>query len=297
MATLFAWATPLQGIESPVDHTWVTDYDNRAPGAPTDIAAVVKAAGNYWYCWGEFHAHSDSTEFHGYLGSEPASAAVTRCICTSNAQTAPDQPTSGTVRAYGIDGVCHQLANQLLWATGSHSQPPLTVASARGYGASIFFYGTYGLQHDAWAARHAACSKMPPQRMHDDGVVRSGSPSGTDDAFAEKATAVLSRRVADNKLPALLVLRRQAQEKLLAAAAQKRVTARALNEIHRFFLGRATTLLDEATFAEIFDLRVADIARLDLVDPHVFAEAQSRRDGDPRPTQPEDPATRSPPRS
>jgi hypothetical protein len=29
MTTLYAWATPAFYSEAPVDHTWVTDYDNQ----------------------------------------------------------------------------------------------------------------------------------------------------------------------------------------------------------------------------------------------------------------------------
>src|SRR5208337_1345282 len=51
--TLYAWAVPAFIDESPVDHTWVTSYDNRKQGYP-DIAAVIAAKQDYWYCWGDF---------------------------------------------------------------------------------------------------------------------------------------------------------------------------------------------------------------------------------------------------
>ena len=66
--------------------------------------------------------------------------------------------TRGTVFSYGVDGVCHQLANQVLYATGSGGAP-LTMARARGYMASTFIYGTYGLQHAAWANKLASCGR------------------------------------------------------------------------------------------------------------------------------------------
>lgn len=275
MATLWAWATPASDRDSPVDHTWVTDYDNRGDAPPRDIAAVIRASGNYWYCWGAFHAQSDSALAQGLLGSETASAPVARCLCASNAPSAPDQGTSGTIRFYGIDGVCHQLANQLLWATASHAQPGLTVASARGYGVSAFFYGTYGLRYQAWADVRHACSRQTPASSN--GVSKAASPSPSDDEFAEKAAAILSGRAADNKLPALLALRRQAQEKLLSAADQPNPTAGALNEMHRFFLGRAATLLDAAEFIDIFGIRTSDIANVALVDSEMFERVRSAK--------------------
>jgi hypothetical protein len=43
-----------------------------------------------------------------------------------------------------MDGVCHQLSNQILFATKTDSKAPLTVKDARGYWYSNFRYGTYG---------------------------------------------------------------------------------------------------------------------------------------------------------
>jgi hypothetical protein len=48
-ATLYAWATPAFSSGSPVDHTWVTTYDNRVNAYPA-IADVIAANQLYWYC-------------------------------------------------------------------------------------------------------------------------------------------------------------------------------------------------------------------------------------------------------
>lgn len=278
MATLWAWATPAPYEDSPVDHTWVTDYDNRVDHPPPNIAAVINASANYWFCWGSFYPQGNSPQVsRGYLGSQSGSIARAGCVCPSNAPSAPDQPTRGTIYVYGIDGVCHQLANQVLWASESPSNAPLTVALARGYGASTFFYGTYGLQHRAWAARRASCSKARPAPPNGDAsTTMSGSASANDDEFAEKAATILSKRAAENKLPALLALRRQAQEKLLSAPKESRVSANALNEMHRFFLGRAATLLDDVEFVDIFGIAKSDIPHVELVDPRNFDGNRTR---------------------
>lgn len=279
MATLWAWATPTPFADSPVDHTWVTDYDNRIDEPPENIAEVIAASANYWFCWGAFHERGDSPQVpQGYLGSQPGDNALANCLVTSNAPSTSSKPTSGTITLYGIEGVCHQLANQVLWATGSASQLPLTVGLARGYGASTFFYGTYGLQHHAWDARKSSCSKTPTATAGAGAsTTMSGSPSPNDDEFAEKAATILSKRGADNKLPALLALRRQAQEKLLSAQQETRVSASTLNEMHRFFLNRAATLLDDAEFADIFDIAKPDIPNVELVDPKNFEQTRPRR--------------------
>ena len=276
MATLWAWATPTPNKRSPIDHTWVTDYDNRIDHPPEDIAAVIGSSANYWFCWGAFHKRGNSPQApKGFLGSSAAGLAFANCLCTSNAQSAYDKPTCGTVSLYGIEGVCHQLANQILWATGSPSHRPLTVGLARGYGASTFFYGAYGLQHHAWATRKASCAKVPPGQPTS--TTMNGSPSPTDDEFAEQAATILSKRGADNKLPALLALRRQAQEKLLNARQETGISASTLNEMHRFFLGRAATLLNDTEFADIFGIAKSDVPNVELVDPRNFDETRSRR--------------------
>jgi len=52
---------------------------------------------------------------------------------------------------YGITGVCHQAANRILYATG------ITVAKAKGYGASVTTWRTYG--RGAWPERDQ-CLKL-----------------------------------------------------------------------------------------------------------------------------------------
>ena len=73
-------------------------------------------------------------------------------IRTPDSRSAP--AARGTIYVYGVDGVCHQLANQVLYAT---SGTRLTVNKARGYFFSTYLYGTYGLQHAAWASKIASC--------------------------------------------------------------------------------------------------------------------------------------------
>ena len=98
MATLWAWATPAPYEHSPVDHTWVTDYDNRVDEPPQNVAEVIAAAGNYWFCWGAFHARGESREVsQGFLGGMPRSIALANCLARSNAPSASDKPTCGTI--------------------------------------------------------------------------------------------------------------------------------------------------------------------------------------------------------
>lgn len=47
MVLLYAWTVPAFTSGSPVDHTWVTTYDNRVTPYPND-AAVAAAHQSYW---------------------------------------------------------------------------------------------------------------------------------------------------------------------------------------------------------------------------------------------------------
>ena len=119
MTTLYAWATPAFSKDSPVDHTFVTDYDNRVDDYPS-IEKVEQAQANYWYCWGIFHAQGDSSQQpNGYLGSASGDFALAQCLCLPNKASDSIDPhirpnACGTIYHYGLDGVCHQLANQVL---------------------------------------------------------------------------------------------------------------------------------------------------------------------------------------
>jgi hypothetical protein len=132
---LYAWAVPAFTADSPVDHTWVTTYDNRTNAYPNDQA--VAAAGQfYWYCWGAFHVQGGTPgNPRGFLGRKAGDLALARCLVTANADSRTVPAARGTIFTYGVDGVCHQLANQVLYSTGG---APLTVSRARGYMASTF---------------------------------------------------------------------------------------------------------------------------------------------------------------
>jgi hypothetical protein len=66
----------------------------------------------------------------------------------------------GTTFTYGVDGVCHQLANQALYATSIGGAAPLTVARASGYWVSTAIYGSHGLRPGGQKSRHV----LPPSQ-------------------------------------------------------------------------------------------------------------------------------------
>ena len=82
---LYAWAVPAFIDESPVDHAWVTSYDNRTQNF-ADIAAVIAANQDYWFCWGDYHAKGGTPSSpSGFLGSQSGDLNVARCLVQPNA--------------------------------------------------------------------------------------------------------------------------------------------------------------------------------------------------------------------
>src|SRR5262245_50795879 len=102
---LHAWATPAFIGGSPVDHTWVTTYDNQThPYA--NAAAVAAANEDYWFCWGSYHATGGIPgNPTGALGSQAGNLALARCLVLSNADSRSAPAARGTIYVYGVDGV------------------------------------------------------------------------------------------------------------------------------------------------------------------------------------------------
>jgi hypothetical protein len=117
--TLFAWVVPAFTTGSTVDHIWVTTYDNRTNPYAND--QQVAAAGEfYWYCWGSFHATGGTpVNPSGFLGTQVGDLAIAQCLVLPNADSQRVAAARGTIFTYGIDGVCHQLANQCSIRPGS----------------------------------------------------------------------------------------------------------------------------------------------------------------------------------
>lgn len=155
---LYAWAAPAMGINVLPDHTWITTHDNRKV-AYKDLAAVVSAGEHFWYCWGLYRSKGGTPgNSTGALGDASGDAEEAACLAEPNLDCASANAARGTIFKYGRDGVCHQLANQVLYATRSgRRRYPLTVVNARGYMWSVFRFGTYGLQEEAWKTKQKTC--------------------------------------------------------------------------------------------------------------------------------------------
>lgn len=150
---LYAWVKPAFVKGSPVDHTWVTTYDSAAN--PYTSLDDVKAHGeHYWFCKGDFHQLGVSTKYpNGQILSGPFLPG-SRCLVKCD-----DPKAGGTVFTYGLDGVCHQISNQVLFPAGE------TVKAASGYKLSSAIYGTYGRKNYEWQVARMLCqvSQVSPR--------------------------------------------------------------------------------------------------------------------------------------
>lgn len=132
-----------------LDHTWVTSYDIRVISYAS-VRDVATANEHYWFCKGDFSTTVRLVDpiAHG----TPTSGAAT-CLVVPN-----DRYASGTVHVYGVDGVCHQVANQVLYVTAKMAVGQLSkVSRARGYTLSSVLYGTYGRREAEWDDARIRC--------------------------------------------------------------------------------------------------------------------------------------------
>ena len=263
MSELLAWAIPTQ-LSARIEHTWITTYDSSATPL-SDFAAVVAAGEDYWPCWGDFHPVGRE------IMKTPANVILARCYATSN-DSWRNPATRGTITHYGMQGVCHQLSNQILAAS---SGPRVTVSGAKGYRASISVYGTYGLDKSGWLGRQRQCAGVPRP------IARVGPSAGSTlglqvmgtteldefDEFDGIAKHALAER--PDLLDQLRLLRIEAQHAVIMLTIAKS-PAESLNESNQRYFDAAADLLGAGYFEEIFGIPPGE--RIDLVDPRFHGE-------------------------
>ena len=269
---LYAWAIPAFTTGSPVDHTWITTYDNRS-NPIANVQQVIAAKQFNWYCWGDFHVQGGTpANVSGFLGERDGDFTQARCLVEPNANSLEVVAARGTILRYGRDGVCHQLANQILFASGGNGTAPLTVAGARGYMFSSFRYGTYGRNDVAWKSKRDSCN---PRRKRPQGSVKM---KHNPDDFETRVREVLGRQ--DPKLLSqLLALRTQAQRLSVRQWSKSHTpSAEELNASNQEMFDRAADLLGSDKFERIFGFPPYE--KIDLVDPR-FMEQQEQETARP----------------
>jgi len=153
----YAWRRPaFSPRDEWLDHTYVTDYTPY--NKYSTIQSVINEGKHYWYCWGEFNM---KTKDQSLVTTRRFAADLKKvsCICEPNNENA-----HGTIFKYLVDGVCHQLSNQVLYPT----TPRIIVKGVKGWEISCFNYGKYGRQEVKWDNLKKKCTdgirKMPKSK-------------------------------------------------------------------------------------------------------------------------------------
>lgn len=156
----YVWVVPAFVRSSPVDHTWVTSYDCRV-NPILNIENVENANELYWYCEGSFHAQGGTPRHKdGFIVDCDLDGNVAQCFVDSN-----NTDASGTIKWYGIHGVCHQITNQVLYpftkinhaVKKQRFHDPLKTNKVRGYKLSSAIYGKFGRRTGAWYEKTVSC--------------------------------------------------------------------------------------------------------------------------------------------
>ena len=260
MTILYAWVHPLS-FDKDIDHTWVTDY--APPPVYESISDVINAGKNYWYCWGIYHPEGQSDKYpNGAIGNSSGNLPFSLCICDSN-----DSSAHGTIFHYGWDGVCHQLANQVLYSTDG----PLTVKLARGYRISSHLYGTYGSNVKDWLAKIASCSQKTKFMT---------CPKTPPDDFEEIFAAATGEATDSSMYKDLMEVRTHFQNELqqlresTAQESDPEAIATAIDNLINDHMKRAAEILGPEAFQKIYGVAVGKSVK--LVDPD-FIDVQNTR--------------------
>ncbi|MGV2104980.1 hypothetical protein ACQZ4X_02800 [Agrobacterium vitis] len=261
MTIFYAWVNPAFFEGNPLDHTWVTTYDNRVTPYAT-IDAVTQAGQTYWYCWGDFHPTGSTDDYpNGLLAQHDGNTAVASCLVEPNVEgSLSNSPPNGTILVYGVNGVCHQIANQVLYATKTATTAPLTVKGAAGYSLSTFLYGTYGTRKAAWAKKIATCTAGETS-----GAIREeDAMSDLPDDFLDHARQTLGDQ--PEKLQKLLDLRDTvASYMAMDLPGTAAPSIELINARNQHMLDQAADLLGAVDFEKVFGINPEK--RVKLVHP------------------------------
>lgn len=276
---LYSWANPLIGGSDLdfADHTWVTTYD-----APSSCVPPSE----YWYSWGGCHGTGAGTTARD-LARAPADFRVARCICQPDLEDyhpTAQNPAHGGVDLYGIDGVCHQLSNRILFATSSGGATPSTVSAAHGYWLSRFLYGTYGANVNEWESRKARCSAPvggPAPAPTAAAMMAASAIPALDQDLVAMFDERFHRDYSRAAMAQIVNLRHQlfAEKAVLdrrvrSGAMPPRQFANEVNDLLNRYLSRAAEILGPANYQRLFDSPPG--RKVGVVDPEIAARSNYR---------------------
>lgn len=277
---LYSWANPLSVAGTALDfadHTWVTSFD-----APSTCPPHPE----YWYSWGSCHGTGAGTTARD-LGRGPADLRVARCICLPDVEDfhpTAGNPAHGGIDLYGIQGVCHQLANRILYATSAAGTPPATVKKAHGYWFSRFLYGTYGANGNEWEARKVKCSAAAGAATPAPTAARMAAASPLvmldqdlaamfDERFQKDYSRAALAQIVDLRHQ-LLDEKAALDQRVRIAALPPRQFADQVNDLLNRYLRRVEEILGPAQYERLFGQPPG--RPVGVVDPEIAARSTYR---------------------
>jgi len=242
--TIYAWAKPAElegfGKMGHFSHTWVSTYPMKVdPNNPPDPDPNWVPPEYYWFCYGSAHdvAAKELCSRAGNLDVAKSISAPNTDALPPNAPHGTASHTSGAIVYYGLDGVCHNVANQVLYCTGTSTEEPLRVKGSSGYPLVMYLYGNYGLNADGW---YKLTQELAPEVKE------------PDDDFVE----IIDGIVPEDKKTELLSIRLGAQMAMVALRAKVDANPydydTELEVIIVGALGGAFTLLGAEVFLKLF---------------------------------------------
>lgn len=223
------------------DHTWITTFDLRQNQFRNE-RAIYDADELYWFCFGKLRLEGR------LLGAANGSRALSTCLVAPNARSKEYYPARGTIFHYRRDGYCHQVANQVLYSTGTKGTL-LKVTNARLYWYTSALCGDYGRNTQDWETHKKRCD------------IRRGNPGITVDEFEARAREILGQAAPD-LLRDLLKLRARA----MADRPSNNASSASINKKNQFWFDAMADLLGPKWFKEIFGLPPEQRVILDYPD-------------------------------
>ncbi|WP_136810005.1 hypothetical protein [Desulfosediminicola flagellatus] len=311
---LFAWARPIGGrskldrlvnklnpysdeveqIIDKMDHTYVTDYFPLS--ANDSIGDVVSRNQNFWYCHGDFHNDQSRLVPQGKKVFVKGDLSLLNCICKSN-----NKDGTGTVDVYLLDGVCHQVTNQILYL----ASPRIIVEGVRGYWLSQLSFGHYGRNQRDFLL-HVRYCRYCNKSVNNPVSSKKGSMNNNNylerldelllesiDAGDSKEEMLRKERlfmiderigdcVNDNEKEAIIKLMEVADRETEGSHSMlvsKEITVKAyvksVNKINRQKFSKIAKLIGPSRFEKLFDCTPSQV--VDLGDAEIAAKAFAER--------------------
>lgn len=248
---LFLWSKPAFIPGSPVDHTWVTSYDSRYKSYK-DIQSVINGNEYFWFCKGDFHKQGN------FIGKDKYRSIYAKCLVIPN-----DKNENGTIFRYAIDGVCHQVSNQVLYRSGVH-QHNLIARKARGYKVSSAIYGTYGKKKDEWNQNKLNCNVGSISRSSSVFISRALNHP----MFNSLSSFQIINSLDKERISLLLNIE---EESLMSLRNNETPQERAnnFNRMINFFLNRVANEIPFEIYTYIFGINPS--IEINIIDPEYFA--------------------------